>query len=101
MQLTKINRVNEISVFQLRAARAGLKLSLEKLSELTGITKKTLSNMESGDMFFPPENTSILTLLKVNNVYKYYDVEFFENNVVKLHSILDNIQVIPPKKNNQ
>jgi transcriptional regulator with XRE-family HTH domain len=102
MELKKIERATDITVFQLRSARYGLKLSLKTVSELTGISEPTLYSLESGDIYFPPEKSRLLTILKVRNVYRKYGVDFFEDNIIKLLTGFEGVEFrfVSKKSNN-
>ena len=39
--------MSNITGFQIRAARHGLKISIEKLSELSGVSRRTIKRMET------------------------------------------------------
>jgi transcriptional regulator with XRE-family HTH domain len=70
------NRIT-ITAIQIRAARAGLRMSLEKVAELTEISSRTIRRMESSPCLEIPGSTNLhLRVLK----------EFFERKGVEFSS---------------
>ncbi len=61
----------DITVFQLRAARAGLGLSISELHQKTGIGRSTITRIEKQSMLIPP--TASTTII-------YHLRQFFEAN---------------------
>lgn len=84
MNIEKIKFSTEITVFQLRAARAALKLPFKKLSELSGISEGALIKLEIGDPIHPPKSSSILTIGKVRGIFEGLGIEFYQNNMIRL-----------------
>lgn len=84
MNLEKIKYSTEITVFQLRAARAALKFSLRDLADITGLRPATIQKLESGDLHFPPKHSNILTVAKVRTVLEENGIEFYQKNFIRL-----------------
>lgn len=84
MNIEKIKMSSEVTVFQLRAARAALKLSLADLSEKTCLRVATIQKLESGDIYMPPQKSSLLTISKVRTTLENMGVEFYKGNIVRL-----------------
>jgi transcriptional regulator with XRE-family HTH domain len=84
MNIEKIKMSSELTVFQLRAARAALKLSLTNLSKITNLRVATIQKLESGDIHMPPQKSSLLTISKVRTALENMGVEFYKNNIVRL-----------------
>ncbi|CAO4844622.1 MAG: hypothetical protein FADNKDHG_01315 [Holosporales bacterium] len=83
MKLEKIQFSSELTVFQLRAARAALRLSLSDVAKIAGLRIATIQKLESGDIYSFPKS-SILTISKVRSVLENHGVEFYKNNLVRL-----------------
>tara|TARA_B100000614_G_C14506215_1_gene476667 strand:+ start:266 stop:562 length:297 start_codon:yes stop_codon:yes gene_type:complete len=84
MNIEKIKFSTEITVFQLRAARAALRLTFKKLSELSGISEGALIKLEIGDPIYPPKNSSVLTIGKVRTIFERLGIEFYQKNIIRL-----------------
>lgn len=84
MTLERIQFSTEITVFHLRAARAILKLSFKELSEINSVSERALIRLEQGDMYSPPQNSSVVTIAKVRATYEEYGIEFYKDNFIHL-----------------
>ncbi len=83
MKLEKIQLSSELTVFQLRAARAALRLSLSDVARIAGLRTATIQKLESGDIYSFP-SSSILTISKVRSVLENHGIEFYKNNFIRL-----------------
>ena len=73
-----------ITVFQFRAARYGIGISLHNLSEMTGISYATLCKLEQGPLYaFPKLHKT--TLEKLIAFYQTCGVIFESSNIVKVN----------------
>ena len=71
----------DITVFQLRAARAGLGLSISELHHKTNIARATLSNIEQQMPNFPP-TCSIKTIFQLRKFFESCGVSFESPNKI-------------------
>ena len=84
MNIEKIQFSSDITVFQLRAARAALKISLKKLADISGLSEGALIKLEAGDIYSRPQHSSFLTVGKVRAVLEEMGIEFYHNNFIRL-----------------
>jgi transcriptional regulator with XRE-family HTH domain len=89
--MQKLRYSKDITVFQLRAARAALKLTLKEVTVLASVSEGALAKLESGDIYLPPQHSSPLTIAKVKSLYESYGVEFYEHNHMCLLPLDENI----------
>ncbi|MCI5108846.1 MAG: helix-turn-helix transcriptional regulator [Candidatus Pacebacteria bacterium] len=71
-----------ISCLQLRVARAGLKISIERLSAETYVGISTIRRMESGPCFSKPKSNKS-TLAAIVQYFEKHGVIFTQNNSVQ------------------
>lgn len=73
-----------ITVFQFRAARRALNLSVRKISKDTGLSTGVIVRIEAGDLFLSPKNVSLVSLSRLKAYLESHDISFMENNTLSL-----------------
>lgn len=74
MEIVKFT--NEITTFQLKAARYALGFKLQDVTRLTGIAGTTILRIESKDLYMAPSKTKLSTIAKLKKLYESYGIVF-------------------------
>ena len=75
---------DDITVFQLRSARLGLRLTFKEVNEKIGISLKTLQRLEAQELSSKP-NIRYANLRKLVKFYELAGIEFIGNNSIRFN----------------
>jgi transcriptional regulator with XRE-family HTH domain len=81
----------DITTFQLKAARNALNFRLQDVTSMTGVAGSTILRIEAKDPFTYPKRTSIQTVMKLKSFYESYGAIFYKNGALglqELHKVL-------------
>ena len=77
-------QTKNITVFQLRAARSGLGLTISELNKLTGLSRSTITSIEKQNAGTPPK-CDLMTVYKLREYFESKGIIFEESNQLKLN----------------
>lgn len=87
-----VHFTTDITVFQLRAARRALNISMRDLAVITGVSPDALVRMEKGDLYSPPPKSHPNTIFKIRVYLEKLGIQFLDNNSIRLSTPEENIR---------
>ena len=91
--MQKIQFSKDVTVFQYRAARRSLGLTLKEVAAACECAENSILGLERGNLLMPPVRSRIHTRAKAKAMYEMYGIVFYENNHIGLESANDTIQI--------
>lgn len=79
-------QTKDITVFQLRAARSGLGLTISKLNKLTGLSRATIASIEKQNAEVPPK-CNLKTVYKLREYFESKGIIFEDLNQLKFKPV--------------
>ena len=92
MNFRKIEKTGDITVFQLRAARRALNITVREMSLETGLAVGVIVRGESGNLHLFPQKISLVSVSRMKVFLEYYGIVFLSNNTISL--LLDKNEII-------
>lgn len=84
MNFRKIEKTGDITVFQLRAARRALNITVREMSLETGLAVGVIVRGESGDLHSFPQKISLVSASRMKVFLESHGIVFLLNNTVSL-----------------
>tara|TARA_B100000614_G_C14499557_1_gene474098 strand:+ start:861 stop:1175 length:315 start_codon:yes stop_codon:yes gene_type:complete len=83
---------SELTVFQLRAARRALNLTVREVAKEASLATGVIVRSEAGDLYKFPEQSSVTSIAKLRVLYESEGIRFLPNNTIQLYKHISDIQ---------
>ena len=90
MEITPILYTTDITVFQLRAARRALNLTVRDVGKSTKLGTGVVVRSESGNLHDPP-NCTVMTINRLRSYYESYGIVFLSENTIRINKVIPDI----------
>lgn len=90
MEISPILYTTDITVFQLRAARRALNLTVREVGKTTTLGTGVVVRSESGNLFDPP-NCTVISINRLRTYYESYGIIFLTENTISIKKISPDI----------
>lgn len=90
MEISPILYTTDITVFQLRAARRALNLTVRDVGKATALGTGVVVRSESGNLYDPP-NCTVMTINRLKSYYESYGIVFLSENTIRINKVIPDI----------
>ncbi|CAO5677768.1 MAG: hypothetical protein HEEMFOPI_01561 [Holosporales bacterium] len=77
-------KTKDLTVFQLRAARRALNLTVREVSKDTSISIGVIVRSETGDLYSFPKKSSLISISRLKAYYEMNNIVFSLDNTISL-----------------
>lgn len=84
VSMINILKTADLTVFQLRAARRALNLTVREVSKNTSVSIGVIVRSETGDLYSFPKKASLISISKLKSYYEMHNIVFLNDNTVSL-----------------
>lgn len=81
----------DITVFQLRAARRSLNLTVREVAKKTSLGPGVVVRSEAGDLYEFPGNSTVMSVTRLRAFYEQYGIVFLPGNAIRLNKSISDI----------
>ncbi|CAO5681472.1 MAG: hypothetical protein HEEMFOPI_01509 [Holosporales bacterium] len=85
----EIIHTKNLTVFQLRAARRALNLTVREVAKDTGLSIGVIVRAETGSLKLFPQKTNLISAARLKSYYEAYHIIFLSNNTISLKEAED------------
>lgn len=85
----EITHTKDLTVFQLRAARRALNLTVREVAKDTGLSIGVIVRSETGNLKLFPPKTNLISAARLKSYYETYHILFLSNNTISLKETED------------
>lgn len=81
----------DLTVFQLRAARRALNLTVREVAKELNLTPNVIVRAEQGDLYEFPSRSTVISVARLRALFEAQGIVFLPDNTIRLEKIMPEI----------
>lgn len=90
----------DLTVFQLRAARRALNLTVREVAKELNFTPNVIVRAEKGNLYEFPSRSTVISVSKLRALFEEHGIVFLPNNTIRLEKIMPEVIFRPFNQEN-